>query len=231
MPGIEALAALVQFGTVSEAATRLRLTQSAVTKRLQALQQAVGRRLVEHEGRRLRLTEDARLLLDRARPLLARMLREEVAQFGHRSPAVTELLAKTDWEDAAWKNVRSADAARQAIDDALARRDPDYALRLVNLIRRSAPAWVDEAAVGLAVRELRAHLQLHQKPAAATQLRELVRRGGASRAAVRSSNSACTTSKPSSVTGSTSQLGTRPARSDSTVAVPVSIRLPSRSGA
>jgi len=71
LPGIEALAALVQFGTVSEAATRLRLTQSAVTKRLQALQRAVGRRLVEHEGRRLRLTEDARLLLERARPLLA----------------------------------------------------------------------------------------------------------------------------------------------------------------
>lgn len=71
MPGIEALAALAQFGTVSEAATRLRLTQSAVTKRLQALQRAVGRLLLEHEGRRLRLTEDARLLLERARPLLA----------------------------------------------------------------------------------------------------------------------------------------------------------------
>lgn len=71
LPGIEALAALAQFGTVSEAATRLRLTQSAVTKRLQGLQRAVGRRLVEHEGRRLRLTEDARTLLDRARPLLA----------------------------------------------------------------------------------------------------------------------------------------------------------------
>lgn len=123
--------------------------------------------------------------LERARPVLARMLREEVAQFGHRSPAVTERLATTDWEDAAWKNVRSADAARQAIDDALARRDPDYALRLVNLIRRSAPAWMEGEAVGLAGRELRARLQLHQKPAAASQLRELVRRGGASRTAVR----------------------------------------------
>lgn len=71
LPGIEALAALAQFGTVSEAATRLRLTQSAVTKRLQALQRTVRKRLVEHEGRRLRLTEDARTLLERARPLLA----------------------------------------------------------------------------------------------------------------------------------------------------------------
>ena len=71
LEGIEALAALAQFGTVSEAATRLRLTQSAVTKRLQALQRAVELPLVHHAGRRLELTEEARVLLDRARPLLA----------------------------------------------------------------------------------------------------------------------------------------------------------------
>src|SRR5688500_6855917 len=71
LEGIEALAALAQFGTVSEAATRLRLTQSAVSKRLQALQRAVEFQLLEHAGRRLQLTEDARLLVDRARPLLA----------------------------------------------------------------------------------------------------------------------------------------------------------------
>ena len=38
LDGIDALIALDQFGTVSEAATRLRLTQSAVSKRIQALQ-------------------------------------------------------------------------------------------------------------------------------------------------------------------------------------------------
>lgn len=71
LEGVEALAALAQFGTVSEAATRLRLTQSAVTKRLQALQRAVERPLVQHAGRRLELTAEAHALLDRARPLLA----------------------------------------------------------------------------------------------------------------------------------------------------------------
>jgi DNA-binding transcriptional LysR family regulator len=71
LDGIEALAALAQSGTVSEAATRLRLTQSAVTKRLQALQRFVESPLIEHAGRRVQLTEEAYVLLERARPLLA----------------------------------------------------------------------------------------------------------------------------------------------------------------
>ncbi len=73
MDGIEALATLERFGTVSEAAVRLRLTQSAVSKRLQALQRSVGFRVVEPEGRRLRLTAEAIELLERARPLLAEL--------------------------------------------------------------------------------------------------------------------------------------------------------------
>ena len=71
LEGIDALIALEKFGTVSEAAIRLRLTQSAVSKRIQALQRAVGLRLVEPAGRRLRLTAAAIELLERARPLVA----------------------------------------------------------------------------------------------------------------------------------------------------------------
>lgn len=71
LDGIDALVALETFGTVSEAATRLRLTQSAVSKRIHALQAHVGFRLVEADGRRLRLTARAVAFLDRARPLVA----------------------------------------------------------------------------------------------------------------------------------------------------------------
>src|SRR5690349_3063742 len=71
--GVEALAALERFGTVSEAAARLRVSQPAVSKRLAALQSAVGVPLIEPEGRKLRLTADAIALLDRARPLLAEL--------------------------------------------------------------------------------------------------------------------------------------------------------------
>ena len=71
LEGIDALIALEKFGTVSEAAVRLRLTQSAVSKRIRALQRAVGFRLVEPDGRRVRLTAAAIEFLERARPLVA----------------------------------------------------------------------------------------------------------------------------------------------------------------
>ncbi len=71
LEGIEALIALEKFGTVSEAATRLRLTQSAVSKRIQALQARVGYPLIEKDGRRVRLTAAAAGFLERARPVVA----------------------------------------------------------------------------------------------------------------------------------------------------------------
>jgi DNA-binding transcriptional LysR family regulator len=73
LEGIDALVALASFGTVSEAATRLRLTQSAVSKRIQALQSEVGARLVEPDGRRLRLTAWAVEFLEQAQPLVAEL--------------------------------------------------------------------------------------------------------------------------------------------------------------
>ena len=70
LDGIEALNALEKYGTVSEAAIRLRLTQSAVTKRIQALQNELKIKLVEPDGRRVRLTADGYHFLSRARPIL-----------------------------------------------------------------------------------------------------------------------------------------------------------------
>jgi DNA-binding transcriptional LysR family regulator len=73
LDAIEALAALEQLGTISEAAVRLRLTQSAVSKRLRALEDAVGFRLVEPDGRRVRLTARGVEFVQRARPLVAEL--------------------------------------------------------------------------------------------------------------------------------------------------------------
>lgn len=42
LDGIEALIALERTGTVSEAAVQLRLTQSAVSKRIKALESELG---------------------------------------------------------------------------------------------------------------------------------------------------------------------------------------------
>ncbi len=73
LSGIEALAALERYGTLSEAAPHLRLTQSAVSKRVRALQDMLGFQLLEPQGRRVRLTVQAIEFLDRARPLLAEL--------------------------------------------------------------------------------------------------------------------------------------------------------------
>ncbi|MDO9184004.1 MAG: LysR family transcriptional regulator [Bacteriovorax sp.] len=70
LDGIEALIALEKYGTVSEAATRLRLTQSAVSKRIQSLQVELNIKLVEPDGRRVRLTQDGYQFLSKARPLI-----------------------------------------------------------------------------------------------------------------------------------------------------------------
>lgn len=62
---IEALRALAETGTTARAAARLRITQSAVSKRLAALEAALHATLVEKRGRNLVLTEaGARLLGD-----------------------------------------------------------------------------------------------------------------------------------------------------------------------
>ena len=73
LEGIEALIALERTGTISEAAAQLRLTQSAVTKRLQALQNEVSFKLIEPDGRRVRLTHQAQDFLLRARPLVTEL--------------------------------------------------------------------------------------------------------------------------------------------------------------
>ena len=64
------------------AATSLRITQSAVSKRIAALQDRLGKRLILREGRRAVLTEEGRQLLDSLTPLLA-----EVQGILHREPA------------------------------------------------------------------------------------------------------------------------------------------------
>ena len=68
---LEALLALERTGTMSEAAAQLRLTQSAITKRIQSLQNEVRFKVIEPDGRRVKLTAKGQSLLDKARPLIS----------------------------------------------------------------------------------------------------------------------------------------------------------------
>lgn len=70
---LEALRALHATGTMGQAAARLRITQSAVSKRIAALEAEVGVALVEPAGRRVRITAEGERLLSEVEPLLARL--------------------------------------------------------------------------------------------------------------------------------------------------------------
>lgn len=75
---LDALRALHDTRTMGKAAARLRITQSAVSKRIAALEAEVGFPLLERDGRRVRLTTAGLRLLDDVGPLL-RELKARVA--------------------------------------------------------------------------------------------------------------------------------------------------------
>lgn len=161
-----AVAVLVDEGSVARAAVR-RLLQNFP-------QEATALRVLRWAAE-----------LERDRPGQARLLREEIVQAGVRSDAVSELLAAANWEDERLGNLRTAEVACAQLDEALSRRDPDAALRLLALARNHQPAWLAAASDALTLREIRARLQLQQRPPATVLLRALVRKGEATRRDVR----------------------------------------------
>lgn len=68
---LSAFVAVADCGGFSAAAQRLHLTQPAVSKRIAQLEQALDARLFDRLGRQVLLTEAGRLLLPRARQMLA----------------------------------------------------------------------------------------------------------------------------------------------------------------
>ena len=97
---LEALQALAETGTMGRAAAALRITQSAVSKRVGALEAELGAKLIEREGRHVRLTPYALQLLAEARPLL-RNLREVLRPRGELHEEVLRVAA-TDSLLASW---------------------------------------------------------------------------------------------------------------------------------
>jgi len=73
LANLEALIALSRAGTMTRAALDLRITQSAVSKRIATLESSLGLKLVEPAGRRVRLTADAARLIQSAAPLVGEL--------------------------------------------------------------------------------------------------------------------------------------------------------------
>lgn len=83
LDNFQALMALSDVGSVTKAANRLHISQSALSKRIQNLEHEVGYDLIEPCGRGVRITSSGRKLLVRARPLireLNQVMTEELAQ-------------------------------------------------------------------------------------------------------------------------------------------------------
>ena len=70
---LETLIALSKTGTMMEASTALRISQSAVSKRIAALERYYDRDLIERHGRRVVLTHHGTRLVERVTPLLSEL--------------------------------------------------------------------------------------------------------------------------------------------------------------
>src|SRR4051794_41947049 len=102
---LRALRAVADHGTLAAAADSLHLTPSAVSQQLAALERDVQRPLLEPNGRTVRLTAAARVLLDHADTLFAQLERLEgdlatgdhalVAVLVHRFPTPPTVLIAT----------------------------------------------------------------------------------------------------------------------------------------
>ncbi|MCY0863808.1 MAG: LysR family transcriptional regulator [Sulfobacillus sp.] len=65
------LVAIADYGSLSQAAWHLGMTQPALTRQVRLLEEQVGRRLFDRDARGTRIRPDSALLVDRARQILA----------------------------------------------------------------------------------------------------------------------------------------------------------------
>jgi len=70
---LETLVTLSKTGTMMETSTVLKISQSAVSKRIAALEQYYDRQLIERHGRRVALTHHGTRLVEKVTPLLSEL--------------------------------------------------------------------------------------------------------------------------------------------------------------
>lgn len=108
LSNLDALVALAEAGTMTRAATRLRISQSAVSKRIAALTDELGFRVLERDGRRVRLSPAGAEVLARAAPLLAELRHALVDQRSARGGVVSLAVSESilaSWGPAALAQV------------------------------------------------------------------------------------------------------------------------------
>lgn len=111
LENLETLITLSKTGTMLETATVLKVSQSAVSKRIAALERHYDRKLVERHGRRVVLTADGIRMVERVAPLVAELrsvfLEEPSLQRGKIILGVSEAILAS-WAPALFARVRAA---------------------------------------------------------------------------------------------------------------------------
>ncbi len=137
------LLAVAEFGTIGEAAARLGVSQSALSRRIQQFEEEIGAELLERSGRGVTLTEAGRLVVAEGALLVER--------FGRLQGAVREHLAL----DAGTVRVGGgATAVSYLLPQAMARfrkRHPGIRFRLEEAGSRLVEAAVVEERIDLGV--------------------------------------------------------------------------------
>src|SRR4051812_3646691 len=91
LEGVRLFILSVELGSLTKAAEAAGTVQPVVSQKLKALEQRIGRRLIDRTPRHLRLTEDGQIFLPKARELLAK--HQEALTFGDEIPLNFSLAA------------------------------------------------------------------------------------------------------------------------------------------
>jgi molybdate transport repressor ModE-like protein len=88
---LKVLGAVARHGSVTRAAAALHLSTSAVSQQISKLEHETGQRMLERQGRGVRLTPAGELLVSHAEPILALLERAEADLEGHRGAVAGHL--------------------------------------------------------------------------------------------------------------------------------------------
>ena len=108
---LETLITLSKTGTMMETSTVLKVSQSAVSKRIAALERYYGRKLIERQGRRVALTHQGTRLVEKVTPLISEMrsvfLEDNALRKGKLILGVSEAILAS-WGSGLFARVRAA---------------------------------------------------------------------------------------------------------------------------
>ena len=106
---METLLVLSKTGTMLEASTELRISQSAVSKRIAVLEKYYGRELTQKKGRRVELTQHGQHLVDKISPVLSELrdvfVEDQMASGGELTIGVSDAILSS-WGARAFYSIK-----------------------------------------------------------------------------------------------------------------------------